>query len=99
MSNQNYPGIDPQSLEKFLAEAKQFEPLKNRVEEWLDENRKRYKKPDMSIYGLKHGFGTSIGYVTHGALTIWLVEWGYKVTPRDTARTGEGTLGIEPRYE
>ncbi len=81
--------INPASLRAFESEAEQYEPIKNDVKEWIENNYEPAKTKQISIYQFKHKFEREVGYVTHGALTVWLTEWGYEVAP--SVKNLEGT--------
>lgn len=82
-------GIAPGCLDIFCEEASQFESIKPQVKEWINTRYESAKTKQVSIYRLKHFFEREIGYITHGALTLWLQEWGYRVVPMN--RNLEGT--------
>lgn len=69
------------------------EGYKEQVEKWIDHNYEPSVKATASCYTLKHFFQREIGYVTHGALTLWLDEWGFRVEP--DRKNSEGTYNYK----
>lgn len=82
--------IEPSCIDAFQQESIEYAHLKPLVKEWIDKNCELAKTKQFGVYRVKHWFQKDCGYVTHGVLTIWLDEWGYRVKPHNS-KNCEGT--------
>jgi hypothetical protein len=83
--------IQVSCVDVFQEEAIEFESFKKKVKQWIVARYEPAKTARIGVYHLKHLFEEDIGYVTHGALTVWLDEWGYRVHEFSANKNVEGT--------